>query len=165
MTSNPAASPALRSSPFSSWGRHCISTTVRTSCPDRKRRTPTGTFLSNRMRNSVALGVSHNRLDAIRGQFKLFGDFGNAHAIVEVIDIALTGIRVPRSTGAPLCTPCLISTNGHSDQSTLSCVATATSRPPSCHVLACDANLNAGDIANMVSFGISFFLQPTLDKC
>lgn len=52
-------------------GSHCISTNVRTSCPDRKRRTPTGTFLPNRMCNAVTLGVSHNRLDAIRRNFKL----------------------------------------------------------------------------------------------
>jgi hypothetical protein len=37
------------------------------------------------MRNAVTLCVSHNRLDAIGRQFKLFGDFGDAHAIVEVI--------------------------------------------------------------------------------
>jgi len=38
------------------------------------------------MRNAVALCVRQNRLDAIGRQFKLFGDFGDAHAIVEVID-------------------------------------------------------------------------------
>ena len=34
----------------------------------------------------MAFGVSHDRLDAIRRQFKLFGDFGYAHAIVKVVD-------------------------------------------------------------------------------
>src|SRR5437867_6052427 len=34
--------------------------------------------------------------------------------------MALTGIRVPRSTGEPLCTPGLTSTSGHSDQSIVS---------------------------------------------
>src|ERR1019366_1829678 len=63
-----------------------ISTKVRTSCSDRKRRTPTGTFLSNTMRNAVTLGVSQNRLDTIRRNLELFYDFGDAHAIVEVID-------------------------------------------------------------------------------
>src|SRR5271157_3960537 len=59
---------------------------VRTSCWDRKRRTPTGTFLSNTMRHAVTLGVGQNRLDTIRRNLKLFHDFGDAHAIVEVID-------------------------------------------------------------------------------
>src|ERR1017187_6564145 len=42
--------------------------------------------------------------------------------------IASTGIRVPSRTGAPLCTPGLTSTSGHSDQSIFSFVA--TDRPP-----------------------------------
>jgi hypothetical protein len=44
-----------------------------------------GDAFIDRMRNAMALRVSHNRLDAIGRHFKLFGDFGDAHAIVEVI--------------------------------------------------------------------------------
>ena len=36
------------------------------------------------------------------------------------VEIALTGMRVPHRTGDPLCTSGLVSTNGHSDQSTRS---------------------------------------------
>jgi hypothetical protein len=86
ITSNPAASPIFRSSPFSSCGCHPRSTNLQTSCPDKKRRTPTGTFLSNRMRNSMALGVIENRLYLIGWQFKLLRDLGHANAIVEIID-------------------------------------------------------------------------------
>src|ERR1035441_7037443 len=95
ITSKPDASAALSSSPFSSCGCHRISTKVRTSCMDRNRRTPTGTFLSNTMRNAVTLGVSQNRLDPVRRNLKLFHDFGDAHAIVEVIDNRVH--RHPRS--------------------------------------------------------------------
>ena len=42
------------------------------------RRTPAGTFLSNKMRNAVTLGVRQYRLDAIRRDFKLFGNFRDA---------------------------------------------------------------------------------------
>jgi len=98
--------------------------------------TTTGTFLSNRMRNAMALCVSHNRLDAMGRQFKLFGDFGNAHTKVEVIDNVATGIRVSRSTGAPLCTSCLTSTSGQSDRSILSPSVIVALRLPSFHVLA-----------------------------
>jgi hypothetical protein len=38
------------------------------------------------MRNAETLGVCQNRLDAIRRNFKLFRDFVDAHAVVEVID-------------------------------------------------------------------------------
>src|SRR6266700_416087 len=86
MTPNPDASAALRSSPFSSCGCHCISTKVRTSWLVRYRLTPTGTFRSNTMRNAVTLGVGQNRLNMIRRNVKLFRDFRDAHAIVEVID-------------------------------------------------------------------------------
>ena len=44
--------------------------------------------------------------------------FKNLYAKVDFI-----GIRVPRNTGAPLCTPGLISTSGHSSQSIFSLVA------------------------------------------
>src|ERR1035441_10034448 len=91
ITSNPAASAALSSSPFSSCGCHRISTKVLTSCAVRKRRTPTGTFLSNTMRNAVAFGVPQNRLNPVRRDFKLLHDLGDAHAIVEVIDNRLHG--------------------------------------------------------------------------
>src|SRR5438128_8221633 len=86
ITSNPDCSASLRSSLFSSWSGHRISAKVYTSCLSRKRRTPTGTFFSNRMRNAVTLGVSQNRLGTIRRNFKPFRDFADAHAIVEVID-------------------------------------------------------------------------------
>ena len=65
---------------------HPVSTKVRTSCPARKRRRPTGTFLSNRMRNAMTVGVAHNCLDAILWNLKLLRDFLDAHAILEVID-------------------------------------------------------------------------------
>src|SRR3974377_111322 len=52
----------------------------------------------------------------------------------ECSTIALTGIRVPRSTGAPLCTRGLTSTKGHSDQSIFSSAAIAT--PPNA-IIAC----------------------------
>jgi len=45
---------------------------------ERKRRTPTGTFLSNRMRNAVALGVSEDGFDAPDRQLELFGDLRGA---------------------------------------------------------------------------------------
>jgi hypothetical protein len=48
------------------------------------------------MRNAVTLGVSHNRLDVFRREFELFRDFGNAHAIVEVIDNCVD--RHPRAS-------------------------------------------------------------------
>ena len=38
------------------------------------------------MRNAVTLGVCQNRLDGVRRNFKLLRDFGDAHAVVEVID-------------------------------------------------------------------------------
>jgi hypothetical protein len=38
------------------------------------------------MRNAVTLGVSQNCLDTIPRDFKLFGDFGGAQAMVEVVD-------------------------------------------------------------------------------
>ena len=38
------------------------------------------------MRNAVTLGVSHYRLDAIRRDFKLFGDFRDADAVVKVVN-------------------------------------------------------------------------------
>src|ERR1051326_8707141 len=79
-------SATSRSLPFSSWSGQPISTTVRTSCPARKARAPTGTFLSNRMRKAVALGEGHNRFHALRRNFKLFGDFRHAQPVVEVID-------------------------------------------------------------------------------
>jgi hypothetical protein len=71
------------------------------------------------MRNSVTLGVSQNRLHTVRSNLKLLCDFGDAQAVVEVIDNRVAGIRVPSSTAAPLCTPGLISTSGQSDQSIL----------------------------------------------
>src|ERR1022692_1933641 len=86
ITSNAAISAAFKRSPFSSCGGQLISTTVRTSCPARKPRTPTETFLSNKMRNAMALGVRQNRLNTILGQLELLRDFGHAYAVVEVID-------------------------------------------------------------------------------
>jgi len=38
------------------------------------------------MRNAVTLRVGHNLLDVLRLNFKLFRNFSDAHAIVEVID-------------------------------------------------------------------------------
>jgi len=38
------------------------------------------------MRNAVTLGVRQDFLDTFRRHFKLFRDFGDAHAIVEVVD-------------------------------------------------------------------------------
>src|SRR5580704_3686627 len=38
------------------------------------------------MRNAVTLCVTQSHLDAIRSNFKLLRDFGDAHAIVKVID-------------------------------------------------------------------------------
>src|ERR1700722_9943857 len=85
-TSNAAVSAIFSSSPFSSCGGQPISTTVRTSCPARNRLTPTGTFLSNRMRNATALGVSQNCLNGILRHLELFRDFGHAYAIIVIID-------------------------------------------------------------------------------
>jgi hypothetical protein len=50
------------------------------------RRTPTGTLLSNRMRNAMTLGVSQDGLDKIQRHLELFRDFRRAHTIVEVVD-------------------------------------------------------------------------------
>lgn len=47
------------------------------------------------MRNAVTLGVSHNRLDVVRRNLKLFRDLGDAHAIVKVLDDRLD--RHPRA--------------------------------------------------------------------
>jgi len=44
------------------------------------------TFLSNTMRNAMALCVSQNRFDAILWEFELLGDFGGADGVVEIID-------------------------------------------------------------------------------
>ena len=63
-----------------------ISTTVRTSCLSKKRRTPTGTFLSKRTRNAMTLGVGQNCLDTILGHFELFRYFGHTHAVAGVVD-------------------------------------------------------------------------------
>src|SRR5579863_197716 len=38
------------------------------------------------MRNTLTLGVSQNRRDTIRWNFKLFRDLADTHAIVEVVD-------------------------------------------------------------------------------
>ena len=38
------------------------------------------------MRNAVIPGVGQDRLDTVRRNLKLFYDFGDAHAVVEVID-------------------------------------------------------------------------------
>jgi hypothetical protein len=46
----------------------------------------TGTFLSNTMRNAVALGVRQDGFYAVRRNLKLLGNFGGAQAVVEVID-------------------------------------------------------------------------------
>jgi hypothetical protein len=42
--------------------------------------------VSNTMRNALTLGVGQNRIDTIRRNLKLLYDFGDAHAIVEIID-------------------------------------------------------------------------------
>src|ERR1700722_16109447 len=86
ITSKLAVSAALRSLPFSSCGLHFRATTVCTSCFSKKRRTPTGTLLSNRMRNAVTFGVSQDCLDGVLRNFKLLRDFSSAQAIVEIID-------------------------------------------------------------------------------
>jgi len=52
----------------------------------KKSSTPTGTFLSNRMRNAMALGVSQNRLNRILRHFELFRNSRSAYTMVEVID-------------------------------------------------------------------------------
>ena len=78
ITSNAAVSAASRSAPFSSCGGQFIATTVRTSCRPRKRRTPTGTLLSNRIRNAMVLGVRQNGLNAILWHLELFRDFAHA---------------------------------------------------------------------------------------
>jgi len=44
-----------------------------------------GTLLSNRMRNAMTLGVSQDLLDTILRDLELFGDFSDAHAVIEVI--------------------------------------------------------------------------------
>jgi len=41
---------------------------------------------SNRVRKAVTLGVSQDRLDSLGRDFKLFGDFGGADAIIEVFN-------------------------------------------------------------------------------
>lgn len=71
------------------------------------------------------LGKSLNIDVAHKAAFTLFAAISAAAKT-----IALAGIRVPRSTGAPLCTPGFTSTSGHSDQSIFSLSAIATSRPP-----------------------------------
>ena len=76
----------MRSSPFSICGGQLISITVRTSCKARKARTPMGTLLSSRMRNAMTVGVSQDCLDLALWYFELLGNFGDAQAIVEVID-------------------------------------------------------------------------------
>jgi hypothetical protein len=55
-------------------------------CFGKKQRTPTGTFLSNRMRNAVTFGVGQDRLDDVLRNFKLLRDFSDAHTEVEVIN-------------------------------------------------------------------------------
>src|ERR1700722_982731 len=60
--------------------------TVRTSCSRRKARTPTGTLLSNRMRNAMTLGVCQHRFDTIRRYLKLLGNLRDAYAIGKVVD-------------------------------------------------------------------------------
>jgi len=55
-------------------------------CFGKKRRTPTGTFLSNRMRNAATFGVGQDRLDEVLRNFKLLRDFSDAHTVVEVIN-------------------------------------------------------------------------------
>src|SRR5579862_65789 len=95
-TSKPAVSAAFRRSPFSSCGCHFNSSKVNTSCLERKRRTPTGTFLSKAMRNAVALGVRQDRLNTIQRNLELFGDFSDTYAVVEVIDNHAD--RHPRAT-------------------------------------------------------------------
>lgn len=74
----------------------------------------------------MALGVSQDRLNTILGHFELLRDFGYGYAVVEVIDNRVPGIRVPRSTGAPLSTRGLASTNGHCVQAMVSSAGMAT---------------------------------------
>jgi len=107
-----------------------MSTKVRTACLARKRRTPIGTFLSKTMRNAVALRVSQNRLDMIRGNLKLFGDFSGAQAVVEVVDDRVD--RHPRT--AQHGSTALDSRLGFDEQAFrpvdfFFCKATAASRP------------------------------------
>ena len=69
---------------------------VRTSWPVTKRRTPTGTFLSNTMRNAVALGLGHDGLDRFDRYFKLLRYLGDTDAVFKVVDNGSN-----RQTGAP----------------------------------------------------------------
>ena len=78
----------------------------------------------------MALGVSQNGLNAVLRHLELFRDFGYAYSIIIIIDNRMTGILVPRSTGAPLCTRGLTSTKGHSDHSIFSSVAMADLQKP-----------------------------------
>ena len=48
------------------------------------------------MRNAVTLGVRQYRLDAIRRDFKLFGNFRDADAVVKVVEDRRD--RHPRTT-------------------------------------------------------------------
>jgi hypothetical protein len=52
----------------------------------RKWRTPSGTFLSNRTRNAMALGVRHNRLNLRWRELELLGNLDHSQAVVEIID-------------------------------------------------------------------------------
>ena len=75
------------------------------------------TFLSNRMRNAVTLGVSQNRLDSLGRDFKPFCDFSGAHAIVEVIDDGVDRHPCTAQNRSAALHSRLTSTSGHSDQS------------------------------------------------
>ena len=85
VTSNDAFA-AVGSLPFSNRGGPFNSTAMPTSCPASKRRAPTGAFLSNRMRDAMALGVDQNRLNVVLRHFEPFRDFGDSYAIVAIID-------------------------------------------------------------------------------
>jgi hypothetical protein len=55
----------------------------------RKKTTPTGTFLSNAMRNAMTSCVRQNGVNRVCGKLKLFRDFGHAYAVVKIIDNGL----------------------------------------------------------------------------
>src|ERR1700688_2149640 len=93
--SNPAASAALRSSPFLSRGDQFISVIVRVSCCERKPRTFTGTFLSNSIRNAVTFGVRQDCLHLSFRYFELLRNLRHAQTIFCIVDNGAHGQARP----------------------------------------------------------------------
>jgi len=116
------AGTSSRSSPFSSWSGHRISTSVRTLVP--------GQEAAHTNRN-ILIKQDAQRGDSWRKPKSPRRDRAELRTVPlfparsgqsrKLSTIALTGSRVPCRTGAPLCTPSLISTSGQPGQS-ISCL-------------------------------------------